>query len=216
MVRSFRRGAVAAVIALSLAPLAACASGNGSQTLHVRPDSPETSKGPIKVQNAFVLTQTSGPATITARLFNNSSSDQTLQAVQLSGGLSATLSAANGGGSVTVPAHGTVLLGGTGNPSAVLNTGAQSLQNGGVQDAVFVFSGTGPVALPLNVLPAAGYFESYGPSTLPTTPPPAPSTAPTAKPGSNPSAPGAGATPTGGTPAGSPAKATPTGTAAVS
>lgn len=215
MVRSFRRGAVAAVLALSLAPLAACAAGNQAQTLNVHPDNPETSKGPIQVQNAIVLTQPNGPATVTARLYNNGSSAQTLDSVQLAGGQSATLSAANGGGSVTVPAHGTVLLGGKGNPSAVVTSGAEALRDGDVQNAVFVFSGTGAVALPVNVLPATGFYQPYGPGSLPATPAPSPTATPatpTAKPGSAPSSsstpstpstpatPTTGATPTGGMP----------------
>lgn len=206
MVRSFRSGALAAVLVLSLAPLAACAAGNSSQTSNVHPDSASASKGPIQVQNAYVLTQTSGPATVSARVFNNGSSDQTLQSVQLAGALNATLSGA-GGGTVTVPAHGSVLLGGKGNPSAVIDTGSESLQNGNVQQAVFDFSSTGPVSVLLNVTPASGFFEPYGPSSIATTQAPSP-----AGPGQSPSpVTGQGSKP------GKPAKngqgtATPTGT----
>lgn len=191
MVRSFRRGGLAAVLALSLAPLTACAAGSSSQTLHIKPNNAEVTKGSIQVQNAWVLTQASGPATVSARLFNNGASTQTLQAVQIAGGLVATLKDKNGGSTVTVPAHGTVLLGGQGNPAAVLNSGAETLRNGDVQNAVFVFSSSGAVSLPINVTPAAGFFEPYGPGSLaPSTPP-----SPTATPGTT--TPGSTATPTG-------------------
>jgi hypothetical protein len=181
VVRSFRRGALAAaVIALSVAPLAACGAGNEAQALKVEPDSQSATKGDIQVQNAFVLTQPNGPATVTARLFNNGSDEQTLQAVQLSGGQSAQLSGANGGGTVTVPAHGSVLLGGKGNPTAVVAGGSEALRNGDVQNAVFQFSGAGAVALPVQVQPAAGYFEPFGPGTLPTTEAPTPTGTPSA------------------------------------
>lgn len=183
MVRSFRRGALAAaVVALSVAPLAACGAGNEAQTLKVEPDSQSASKGDIQVQNAFVLTQPNGPASVTARLFNNGNADQTLQAVQLSGGQSAQLSGADGGGTVTVPAHGTVLLGGKGNPTAVVGGGAEALRDGDVQNAVFQFSAAGAVALPVQVQPATGYLEPFGPGTLPTTAAPSPSATPTTPP----------------------------------
>lgn len=181
MVRSFRRGALAAVFALSLAPLAACSAGNDAQTLKVRPDSDSVTVGEIKVQNAVVLTQTSGdgPATVSARLFNNGSADQTLQALQLGGGVNVTLAGKDGGQNVTVPAHGTVLLGGKGNPTAVVDSGAEALRDGDVQNAVFQFSATGPVALQVNVMPATGDYEKFGPSSLPTTEAPTPSATPT-------------------------------------
>lgn len=185
MVRSFRRGALAAVVvALSVAPLAACGAGYKAETQEVEPDSAATSKGDIQVQNAFVLTQPNGPATVTARLFNNGTSDQTLNSVKLSTGQTAQLTDTKGAGtgSVTVPAHGTVLLGGKGNPAAVLSGASESLRNGDVQDTVFTFSGAGDVSLPVNVLPAAGYLASYGPGSVPTTAAPAPTSTGTASP----------------------------------
>lgn len=172
MVRSFRRGAVAAVLALTLAPLAAaCAAGNDAATLEVQPDSASASAGSVKVQNAFVLTQDNGPAAISARLFNNGAGDQTLQSVQLAGGGSATLTAADGGPTVTIPAHGSVLLGGRGNPAAVLDTGNESLRDGDVQQTVFTFSSSGPVSVQSNVVPAAGFFAPYGPASASATTP---------------------------------------------
>lgn len=183
MVRSFRRGALAAaVVALSVAPLAACGAGDKAETLQVEPDSAATSKGDIQVQNAFVLTQPNGPATVTARLFNNGTSDQTLDGVKLSGGQSAQLTDTKGAGtgSITVPAHGTVLLGGEGNPSAVVSGGSESLRDGDVQNTVFVFSGAGAVSLPVGVLPARSYLAPYGPASVPTTEAPTPTSSPTA------------------------------------
>ncbi|MFC4030220.1 DUF461 domain-containing protein [Streptomyces polygonati] len=186
MVRSFRRAAFPVLVALSLAPLAACGAGEGARTLEVHPDSEAVSVGVIKVQNAFVLTQSSGPATVSARLFNNGTTAQTLQSLRLSGSLTARLTGAKGGSSITVPANGSVLLGGKGNPTAVIDSGAEALRDGDVQTAVFLFSGTGPVSLPVNVTPARGYFEAYGPGSLPASATPSPSASPstTATPGS--------------------------------
>lgn len=165
MVRSFRRGAVAAVLALSLAPLAAaCAAGNDASSLEVEPNSASASTGPVEIQNAYVLTQPNGPATVSARLYNNGASAQTLQSVQLAGGITATLSGGSGQ-TVTVPAHGSVLLGGKGNPAATVSSGQESLRDGDVQTTVFTFSGTGPVKVMANVTPAVGYLQPYGPSS---------------------------------------------------
>ncbi|BBA99224.1 putative lipoprotein [Actinacidiphila reveromycinica] len=201
MVRSIRRGAVAAVLALSIAPLAAaCSAGNDAQTLGVHPDSDSGSAGSVKVQNAFVLTDPSGPATITARLFNNGSSAQSLQSVQIGGTTMAQLKGSNGESTISVPAHGSVLLGGKGNPAAVLTGGGEALRDGDVQNAVFSFSSSGAVKMNVNVTPASSYFAPYGPGSLPTT------AAPT-KP-ATPATPTTGGTPTtGSTPTGS---ATPT------
>ncbi|MFI0900787.1 DUF461 domain-containing protein [Streptomyces sp. NPDC020983] len=196
MVRSFRRGALAAaVVALSVSPLAACAAGNQAETLKVKPDNPAGSKGAIQVQNAFVLTDPSGPASITARLFNNGDSDQTLDSVSIGSGPSVQLSGANGTGAITVPAHDTVLVGGQGNPSGVVTGGQEQLQNGGFQNAVFTFSGTGQIPLKIQVMPAAAYFAPYGPGSLPTTAAPTPTGTATST--ETPQAPGGTATPTG-------------------
>jgi hypothetical protein len=210
VVRSFRRGACAAVLALSLAPLAACAAGNGAATLAIHPDNAATSVGDMEVQNAYVLTEANGPATVSARLFNNGTSAQTLQSLQVAGTLNAQLRGVKGRSTVTVPAHGSVLLGGKGNPAAIVDTTQESLRNGDVQTAVFTFSASGSVSLPINVTPAVGFFEPYGPSSLPASASPSPTTTPSGS-----STPTGTATPTG-TPKGSAkgkATTTPTGAA---
>ena len=212
MVRSFRRGAVAAVLALSLAPLAAaCSAGTDAATFGVHPNSDSGASGDVLVQSAFVLTDPSGPATVTARLFNNGSAAQSLQAVQIAGEPQATLIGAKGAPGITVPAHGSVLLGGKGNPAVVLDGSSESLRDGDVQDAVFTFSAAGQVKMQVNVTPAAGYFQAYGPGSVPTTAAPSPTA--TVNPGKPKGTPSGKATPTGtATPTGK-ATATPTGTA---
>jgi hypothetical protein len=180
VVRSFRRGVLAAVLALTIAPLAAaCGAGNDAQSKEVQPDSASASRGPIEVQNTFVLTQADGPATVSARVFNNGTTEQTLQSVALSGGVSATLTGKDGDQSVTVPPHGSVLLGGKGNPAATIDTGSESLRDGDVQNAVFTFSGVGAVSVPANVTPATGFFEPFGPSSVPTVQTPSQTDTPT-------------------------------------
>ncbi|MEU2430779.1 DUF461 domain-containing protein [Streptomyces sp. NPDC007861] len=188
MSRSLRRGAIAAsVLAISIATLSACGAGQDAQTLGVKPDNAATSVGVIKVQNATVLAQpvagAEGPAVVSATLFNDGQKDQTLESVTLPGSNSAVkLSAAKGGGPVTVPAGGSVILGGEGNASAVIENGREAGKAGDVQEVVFRFSETGDVRLDAFVMPAIGYYKDYGPTgaAQPPSESPSPTGSPTA------------------------------------
>ncbi|MFD5474763.1 DUF461 domain-containing protein [Streptomyces sp. NPDC127105] len=175
MSSSLRRGALAAAaIAFSLASLAACGAGNDAQTLQIHPDNAATTVGTIKVQNAVVVTQpgvqTKGPAVIIATLFNSGTTDETLEAIRVDGDGSAQLTAAQGGGKVIVPAHGSVILGGKGNASAALTNPGPVLKDGNAQKVTFTFSKTGDVSLRPFVVPAEGYFDKWGPSNIPAAP----------------------------------------------
>ncbi|WP_405715237.1 MULTISPECIES: DUF461 domain-containing protein [unclassified Streptomyces] len=176
MSRSLRHGALAATaIVFSIASLAACGAGNDAATLKVRPDSAATTIGEISIQNANVVTQPertdTGPAVVSATLFNNGTKPQTLEAVTLPGSsASVQLHAAKGAGPVVVPAGGSVVLGGAGNASAVIENGSEAAQAGNVQRVVFKFSSAGEVPLGAFVVPAKSYFTGFGPSTLPEPP----------------------------------------------
>ncbi|MDT0416974.1 MULTISPECIES: DUF461 domain-containing protein [Streptomyces] len=171
MSSSLRRGALAAsALAFSIATLAACGAGNNAQTLEVKPDNAATSVGDVKVQNVTVVTQperdASGPAAILATVFNNSAKAQTLDSLAV-GGEQADLKPAKGSGSLSVPAHGKVIIGGEGNASAKLPSGREALNDGDVQEVAFGFSETGTVKLKAYVLPANHYFKGWGPSETP-------------------------------------------------
>ncbi|MEU0335705.1 DUF461 domain-containing protein [Streptomyces sp. NPDC006193] len=172
MSSSLRRGALAAsAIVVSIASLAACGAGNNAQTLEIKPDNAAISVGDIKIQNAVVITQpdlkATGPAVISATLFNGGNTDQTLESVTLEGsGTSAELKPAKGQ-RLTVPAGGSLILGGKDNASAVLPSGREAVQDGNAQKVTFTFSRTGKVTLRALVVPATGYFEKWGPSQLP-------------------------------------------------
>ncbi|MFH9084580.1 MULTISPECIES: DUF461 domain-containing protein [unclassified Streptomyces] len=175
MSSSLRRGALAAsAIVFSIASLAACGAGNNAQTLEIKPDNAATSVGDIKIQNALVITQpdlqSTGPAVISATLFNSGSTDQTLQSITLDGsGTSAELKPAKGQ-SLTVPAHGSLILGGKDNASATLPSGREAVQDGNAQKITFTFSKTGKVSLRAFVVPATSYFDKWGPSQVPSAP----------------------------------------------
>ncbi|MFJ8543039.1 DUF461 domain-containing protein [Streptomyces sp. NPDC093586] len=174
MSSSLRRGALAAAaIAFSIASLAACGAGHNAQTLQVKPDNAAASVGDIKVQNALVITQpdlkSTGPAVVSATLFNGGSTDQTLESVTVAG-KSAELKPAKGGKGLTVPAGGSLILGGKDNASAMLPSGREAVQDGNAQKVTFTFSKTGDVNLRAFVVPAESYFSSWGPTDVPATP----------------------------------------------
>ncbi|MGW0879749.1 DUF461 domain-containing protein [Streptomyces sp. NPDC002671] len=180
MSSSLRRGALAAsAIVFSIASLAACGAGSDSQTLEIKPDNAAVSIGNIKIQNALVITQpdlkSTGPAVISATIFNSGKDPETLQSISV-GSTSAELKAAKGQ-SLSIPAHGSLIIGGQGNASAVLASGREAVQDGNVQKVTFTLSTSGAVNLQAFVVPATSYFSKWGPSNIPSAPASASATA---------------------------------------
>ncbi|MER6424419.1 DUF461 domain-containing protein [Streptomyces sp. NPDC001137] len=207
MSSSLRRGALAAAaIAFSTASLAACGAGGDAQTLEIKPDNAATKVGSIKVQNALIITQpdvrAAGPAVISATLFNNGGTAQTVDSITLPNvNATAEIKPAKGNGKLVVPAHGSLVIGGKGNASAVLANGREAVQDGSVRQVTFTFSKTGDVSLRAFVVPAQSYFKTWGPSEIPSapaSPTPKPGTSTTASPNPSTSAskPATSATPT--------------------
>ncbi|MEW2048509.1 DUF461 domain-containing protein [Streptomyces sp. NBC_00377] len=173
MSSSLRRGVLAAsAIAFSIASLAACGAGNDSQTLEIKPDNAAVHVGDIKLQNVVIITQpdleSTGPAVISATVFNSGSEPQTLESITVDGGKSAEIKPAKGKGELVVPAHGSVVIGGKNNASAVLTNSREAVKDGDAQKVTFTFSETGEVSLRAFVVPAESYFSSWGPSDIPT------------------------------------------------
>ena len=213
MSRSLRRGAIAATaLAFSLATLTACGAGNNAQTIEIKPDNAATAVGDIKIQNAMIITQpdreSTGPAVIAATIFNNGRTAQTLESVKVDGtGKTAELSPAKGekkGKGLTVPAGGSITIGGKDNAAAVLPSSRESVEDGNAQPVTFAFSKTGDVKLKTFVVPAESYFKKWGPTELPKAPDAKPSGDASGKPSGEPSGKPSG-TPSGnpsGTPSG--------------
>ncbi|WP_327284050.1 MULTISPECIES: DUF461 domain-containing protein [unclassified Streptomyces] len=204
MSRSLRRGALAATaIVFSIASLAACGAGTNAETLQIKPDNAAVTKGDIKIQNALVITPgekgKKGPAAVSATVFNSGTKPQTLDAITLPGGnVKVVLKPAEGAGKVTVPAGGSVVLGGKGNASAVIE-GGEGVQNGNAQKVVFQLSNAGDVEIAAFVVPNTGMYAGFGPTEAPVAAPGAtPSGSPSGTPSGSPS--GSPAT----TPSGSP------------
>ncbi|MEU0894675.1 DUF461 domain-containing protein [Streptomyces massasporeus] len=222
MSSSLRRGALAAVVtAFSIASLAACGAGNNAQTLEIQPDNAATSVGDIKVQNAIVITQpdleSTGPAAVSATLFNSGRSAQTLESITLPGtGKTAELKPAKGG-SLSIPPGGSLILGGANNATAMLPSSREAVQDGNAQKVTFTFSKTGAVSLRAFVVPAEHHFKEWGPSEVPAAP--GASSSPSGSPSGSPAegASGAPESPAGGeTPGGHEASGTPTDAASAS
>jgi copper(I)-binding protein len=174
---SLRRGApAAAAIVFSIASLAACGAGNNAQTLEIKPDNAATTVGDIQIQNALVITQpvpeSTGPLAVSATLFNNGRTAQTLDAISIPGDGSAEISPAKGEGKgkVTIPAGGSVVIGGEDNASAVLADPGGTIKAGDAQEVTFTFSEAGDVTLRAFVFPAESYFSEWGPSEVPRAP----------------------------------------------
>ncbi|KAB8167027.1 DUF461 domain-containing protein [Streptomyces sp. 3MP-14] len=169
MSSSLRRGVAAAFFAFPLFALTACAAGHDAETNNVRPDNASAQVDEIKVQSVnVILPEGEDRAGLSARLINNGTEDQTLRAVALAdSGQQLELLPAEGETSVTVPAGGSVALGGEGNATAVLTDpeGAE-VRLGNAQRLVFVLSETGEVSLSARVVPASGafaYYEAWAP-----------------------------------------------------
>ncbi|MFF8607952.1 DUF461 domain-containing protein [Streptomyces sp. NPDC015346] len=188
MSRSLRRGALAAsALVISIASLAACGAGNDAQTLGVRPDNAAVTVDDVKIQNAVVITQpdaaAQGPAVVSATIFNNSRTPQTLEAITLPGTKAKVeLKAAEGSGPITVPANGSVIIGGKGNATATIANGHEAAKAGDAQEVVFKLSQTGEVELEAFVVPATGYYQDFGPTEIVKPPAASPTGSPAATP----------------------------------
>ncbi|MFJ8658497.1 DUF461 domain-containing protein [Streptomyces sp. NPDC093795] len=176
MSRSLRRGALAATaLVFSIAALSACGAGNDAQTLGVRPDNAAVTVDDVKIQNALVITQpeagVKGPAVVSATVFNNGDKPQTLDAISLPGSnATVTLKPATGTGPISIPARGSVVIGGAGNATATIENGSEATRKGDAQKVVFKLSRTGDVGLSAFVVPASSYFKDFGPSIVPAPP----------------------------------------------
>jgi hypothetical protein len=172
---SLRRGALAAAaIAFSIASLAACGAGHNAQTLEIKPDNAATSVGDIKIQNAIVITQpdreSTGPAAISATFFNSGRTAETLESITLPGtGKTAELKPAKGG-SLSIPAGGSLILGGKDNATALLPSSREAVQDGNAQKVTFTFGKTGDVSLRAFVVPSESFFSDWGPTEVPAAP----------------------------------------------
>ena len=222
MSRSLRRGSLAAVAALAITSLSACATGNNAETLEVRPDNASVSLGDSLLMNNIVVVtgdessgEHTGPANVTVNISNNGGSAATLKSITVAGG-AATLTDAAGAtvDQLVIPAGDAVLVGAEGAPAAHL--ASVSLQVGGFVPTAFTFAEAGTAQTQAAVYPNVGFYKGFGPKPAAA---PSPSATSSASPGAAVS-PTAGTSPTatatGSPSAGAPAGATATGSPSAS
>ncbi|MBA0053115.1 DUF461 domain-containing protein [Streptomyces sp. AJS327] len=175
MSSSLRRGTLAATtLAISALTLTACGAGNNPQTHQIRPDNASMTVGDIKIQNINVVTTPDGgPATVSARIFNEGTKDEKLQALVAAPGSRAKLSPAKDERELTIPAGGSLMLGGKDNAAALFADADDiKIKNGSARGLSFVFSETGEVPVRATVVPATEHYEKFGPTEAPSTPAP--------------------------------------------
>ena len=176
----------AGALALLMPAIAGCEAGNGAPTLmfHAASAGAQTVVNGIRITNVFVLGAPSGStlpagsnASLFMSLFNDGTTDDTLQSVSAAGAASVTLA----GGTVAVPSETPVNLTGP-QPSAVLNNLSAPLPSGGYVKVTMQFKNAGPVTLQVPVEPQSYYWATYSPA--PSAPASVPASTPAATPGS--------------------------------
>lgn len=203
--RSIRRGAVAATLALALAPLAACSSGTDAATSQLKPDTAHTQLGAVKAQNLTLVAgdEKSGLLALGGAFINEGGQAETLTGVTVEGVSGpAELKSAAGTGPISIPPRGAVyLVGGPNAKESVTFKNVGALKVGDYARVTLTFGSVGETTIGVSVHPPEGYFEQL----KPTAPAPAPSK-PTAS--SSPTATGTGTA--SGTPNGTGATGAPT------
>ncbi|MGW4892417.1 DUF461 domain-containing protein [Kitasatospora sp. NPDC004240] len=176
MSRSLRRGSIAALAALAIAPLSSCAAGNTPETLQIKPDNVSATLSPnVLLNNIVVVTpeqaagEHAGPATVVVNIANSGPVPVELQSVTVGTGSAATFTDEKGAAvpAILVPAGGSVAIGGKGNPTAQL--ASASVHVGGYVPTVFTFK-TGKVEAEAAVTTDKGLYKGYGPTVAPVAP----------------------------------------------
>ncbi|MFH9353491.1 DUF461 domain-containing protein [Kitasatospora sp. NPDC017646] len=196
MSRSLRRGSIAAIAAIAIASLSSCAASTTPDTLQIKPDNAAATLGTnLRLNNIVLVTGAgtsgdyTGPANVVVNISNTASTPAELQSITV-GNAAATFADAAGApqSSIVVPAGGSVILGGQGNPSATVSSA--SVHIGGFATTTFAFKDGQKVDAQAAVSPDAALYTGYGPT-------PSPAATPTraASPGATaPATPSAGAT----------------------
>ncbi|MFF8771316.1 DUF461 domain-containing protein [Kitasatospora sp. NPDC015120] len=211
MSRSLRRGSIAALAALAIAPLSSCAAGNTPATLQIKPDNAAATLGTdVRLNNIVVVTgdessgEHTGPANVTVNISNSGTEALELQSITVAGGSPATFADDKGAPltSISVPAGGAVLLGGPGNPTA--RVASATVTVGGYVATSFTFKNHDKLDTEAHVSPNKDLYKGFGPTAPAAVPSKAATPAAPATGAATPAAPaasGAATTPAATTPA---------------
>jgi hypothetical protein len=207
--RSLRRGSIAAIAAIAIASLSSCAAGNTPDTLQIKPDNAAATIGTnLRLNNIVVVTGVgtsgdyTGPANVVVNISNTADTAAELQSITV-GTSSATFADAAGAplSSIVVPAGGSVVIGGQGNPSASL--AAASVHIGGFAPTTFTFKDGQKVDAQAGVSPDSGengrgLYKGFGPTPTAVPTKSATPASPAATPSAGATTPGATGTPSAG------------------
>ncbi|MDI2131777.1 hypothetical protein [Yinghuangia seranimata] len=164
-IRSRRQAAVAATLALALAPLAAaCSSGTDAATSKVKPDTANTTIGNLKVQNLTLVTGEEGTGLVAlgGAFINDGDKPETLTKVSVEGAPApAELASSAGTGPITIPAHSAVYL--TGGKDRVVVKNATEIAPGTSHKVTLGFSTVGETTLSVTVHTPEDYFKQLKP-----------------------------------------------------
>ncbi|MFI9360523.1 DUF461 domain-containing protein [Kitasatospora sp. NPDC053057] len=202
MSRSLRRGSIAAIAAIAIASLSSCAAGTTPDTLQVKPDNAAATLGTtLRLNNIVLVTGVgtsgdyTGPANVVVNISNTASTPAELQSITV-GNAAATFADAAGApqSSIIVPAGGSVVLGGQGNPSATVSSAAVHI--GGFATTTFAFKDGQKVDAQASVSPDSdkGLYKGFGPTPAATPTPAAMPTKAASTAATAPATPSAGAT----------------------
>ncbi|MCF2532971.1 DUF461 domain-containing protein [Yinghuangia soli] len=166
--RRFRHALAAALIAaLPVAALSGCAAGNSAETLKIKPDTPATTLGALKIQNVVLLTGplgAAGPLTVTGSIYNGGGAPDQLERISVNElPVPAVITPAPNHPELRVLPTQTLQIGGPGNTTALVANAADLVRAGDSRRVTFRFAREGEVTLWVPVLPANGYYVGYGP-----------------------------------------------------
>lgn len=161
------RPALAATLLVPVLALAGCSAGNSAETLKVKPDTPETTLGALKIQNVVLLTGPlggGGPLAVTGSVYNGGGAPDQIQRIAVDQlPLPAVITPAAKHPELRVLPNQTLQLGGPENTTAVVPNAADLVQSGDTRQVTFTFAREGEVTLWVPVLPADRYYVGYGP-----------------------------------------------------
>ncbi|MBV2154651.1 DUF461 domain-containing protein [Kitasatospora sp. SUK 42] len=172
MSRSLRRGSIAAIAAIAIASLSSCAAGNTPDTLQIKPDNAAATIGTnLRLNNIVIVTGAgttgdhTGPANVVLNIANTANTPAELQSITVGDNAApATFEDAAGAplSTIVVPAGGSVVIGGQGNPSAT--AASASVHIGGFAKTVFTFKDGQKVETQAAVSPDASLYKGFGPT----------------------------------------------------
>ncbi|WP_436787551.1 hypothetical protein [Yinghuangia sp. YIM S10712] len=167
--RRFRLALAAALlVAAPTTVLSGCGAGPDAETLQIRPDTPETALGGLKLQNIALVTGPvgeGGPLAVVAYVYNGGTEVDRLERISVNElPLDAAITPAPSTPELRILPGQALQIGGEGNTAAVLPNADNIIKAGDTRLVTFGFARSGEVTLWVPVVPATGSYAGYGPA----------------------------------------------------